>query len=397
MALYASALLGVAVLITGGVVDYVSLRIQGNEVQAVADRAALAAASELITGTGAGERVAEVARAFVTANYSLEAKTLAELLPDGDGVRVVVSTAPRVFFPGPIGANAGPVEAEAIAEVHGQSQNLCVIALDEDSDRALSLDSNSIIRAPNCTIHSNSTKPKGISVLSNARIEASFICSSGGKEGSLSSYTPAPLLDCPPIGDPLSERPAPPIGACDYSSFKKKDFVGSISPGTYCKGLYIDGNSRVTMEPGVYVIKDGDFKVDSNSEITGEGVGVFLTGTNGRFEFTSNAKVRLSAPSTGPMAGLLFMEDNTIAKETSHRITSNFADYLVGTIYLPRGEFLIDADQEIADASEFTVLVVRKLVLKAGPKLVLNTDYGAIDIPVPGGLGKMLASPRLTQ
>ncbi len=91
------------------------------------------------------------------------------------------------------------------------------------------------------------------------------------------------------------------------------------------------------------------------------------------------------------------MEDNTILKETKHRITSDYADYLVGTIYLPRGSFLIDANQDVASASEFTVLVVRSLELKAGPHLVLNTDYGATSVPVPEGLGNRAVDIRLAR
>ena len=397
MALYASMLLAIAVLITGGVVDFISLVLQKQEVQRAADAAALAAANELVTGEAAKERVGEIARVYVASNYTREAVTEAAMLPEGGGVHVTVTAPPRVFFPGPVGATAGPMVAEAIAEVHGETQNLCIIALDKDSDRAISLDSNATIDAPNCTIYSNAKKPKGISVLSNAKLISTLTCSAGGKEGSISNYAPAPLLDCPQVEDPLAARPHPPIGPCDYQKFKKKDFTGSIEPGVYCGGLHIDGNSKVTMKPGVYVIKGGDFKVDSNSEVTGDGVGVFFTGGNGRFEFTSNAKVSLVAPRDGPMAGLLFMEDNTILKETEHRITSDHTDRLVGTIYLPRGAFLIDANQDVASASEFTVLVVRMLKLKAGPHLVLNTDYGGIDVPLPKGVGKMTGVARLTE
>ena len=397
MTLWAGGLMLVGVFISGGVIDYMSLSMQDKDVQRAADHAALAAAAELVTGDAAQDRVDEIARVYVAQNYSREATTQAEMLPEGGGVRVTVTSPPRVFFPGPIGANAGPVVAEAIAEVHGETQNLCVIALDQDSDRAISLDSNASVNAPNCTIYSNSKKKKGISVLSNAKLISSLTCSAGGKEGSVSNFSPAPLLDCPQIEDPLASRPKPTVGPCKYDKFKKKDYTGSISPGVYCNGLTIDGNSKVTMEPGVYIIKEGDFKVDSNSEVTGDGVGIFLAGTKSRFEFTSNAKVSLTAPRTGVMAGLLFMEDNTIAKETKHRITSDYTERLVGTIYLPRGSFLIDANQDIAEESEFTVLVVRMLELKAGPKLVLNTDYGAIDVPVPGGVGKQLGQARLSQ
>lgn len=398
MAVWTILMLGVSILISGGVVDYVSLRMQYSDVQRAADKAALSAAQELVLASEVKTRVQEVASAFVVANLAGKAQTTAEVIEEGGAVRVTVTVAPRVFFLGPIGANAGPVTAQAIAEAVGEEANICVITLDEDADRSLSLDSNASLDAPDCAIYSNSTKSKGLSALSNSRLVGNMICSAGGKEGSVSNFKPAPLLDCPKITDPLADRPGPPVGKCDHDKFKRKDFVGSISPGVYCNGLSIDGNSKVTFDAGVYVIKDGDFKVDSNSEITGEHVGFFLTGGKGRFEFTSNAKVHLSAPKEGPMAGLLFMEDNTILKETKHRITSDFADYLVGTIYLPRGSFLIDANQDIAAASEFTVLVVRQLELKAGPHLVLNTDYGLVDVPVPDGVGNRVPKgTRLVQ
>lgn len=397
MTLWASGLMLGGVLVTGGVIDFISLDLQRKDVQRAADHAALAAAGELLSGAQAMDRVQEVASIYVSANYSREATTQAQMLSKGGGVHVRVSAPPRVFFPGPVGANAKAVTAEAVAEVRGEKQNICVIALDKDSDGAVSLDETAQINAPNCTVQSNSKRPRGLSVTGGASLKASLICSAGGKNGPLSNYSPDPLLDCPQLADPLATRPPPPVGPCDFHNMKKKDFTGEFSPGVYCNGLSISGASKVKLKPGVYVILEGDFKVDGTSEVTGDGVGFFLSGKNGRFEFTASAKVRLSAPRTGPMAGLLFMEDTTIEKETKHRITSDFVNYLVGTIYLPRGSFLIDAKQDVAEASEFTVLVVRKLELQQGPKLVLNTNYDAIDVPVPNGVGQKLPMPRLTQ
>ncbi len=387
MAVWAILMLAVAVLIVGGVVDYISLSMQNRDVQRIADKAALSAAHELVLASDAETRVQEVADAFVKAHVALDATATAEVIESGAAVRVTVTVPPRVFFAGPIGANAGPVSRESIAEVAGLDSNICVIALDEDIARGISLDSNASLDAPDCAIYANSTTPKAISALSNSRLIGNLICSAGGKEGSASNFNPDPTLDCPPISDPLAERAHPPVGPCDHTNFTKKDYVGTLSPGVYCNGLFIHGASKVTLEPGVYVIKEGNFKIDNTSEVTGEGVGFFLTGLSGQFQFTKDAKIRLSAPTTGPMAGLLFMEDDTILEATKHRITSDYADYLVGTIYLPRGAFLIDANQDVASESEFTVLVVRALELKAGPRLVLNTDYDGTTVPLPDGVG----------
>jgi hypothetical protein len=41
----------------------------------------------------------------------------------------------------------------------------------------------------------------------------------------------------------------------------------------------------------------------------------------------------------------------------------------------------------VADQSAYTVVVARQIRMEAGPDLVLNTNYGGTDIPVPDGVG----------
>ncbi|HEV7694301.1 MAG TPA: pilus assembly protein TadG-related protein [Hyphomonadaceae bacterium] len=387
LAMSAMIAMAMVTLIAGGVIDYASLRMQQADVQHAADAAALAAAHELALAADADQRVGPVAQTFVEANYSRAFKADAKIVEDGKAVQVTVTSPPRVFFPGPIGMNAKVVTAEAVAELMGETANICVVTLDENSGRALSLEENASLDARNCAIYSNSTDKKGLSAIGASTIKGKLICTAGGKEGGAGNFDPEPVLDCPQLADPLAERPMPAVGSCTFNKVDKKDYVGHLSPGVYCGGVRLNGASNVVFDPGVYVIKDGDFRVGDTSKITGNGVGFFITGANARFEFTKNAHVHLSAPKTGPMAGLLFMEDRNLDKLTKHRITSDFADYLVGTIYLPRGSFLIDATQDVADESEFTVLVVRELELKDGPRLVLNTNYASSAVPVPEGVG----------
>jgi hypothetical protein len=59
----------------------------------------------------------------------------------------------------------------------------------------------------------------------------------------------------------------------------------------------------------------------------------------------------------------------------------------LGTIYMPQGRLIVDATSPIADRSAYTVLMVQQLDLYSGPNLVLNSDYGASEIPVPMGVG----------
>src|SRR5262249_2450070 len=117
--------------------------------------------------------------------------------------------------------------------------------------------------------------------------------------------------------------------------------------------------------------------------------------------------VDLSAPKDGPLAGILIFDDPSAAlapgktppsnrgnaskgdnsAKRQHQILSNNARNLLGTIYTPQAQVIIDADKPIADKSAYTVLVVQRLNLYSGPNLVLNTNYGATDVPVPRGVG----------
>ena len=111
--------------------------------------------------------------------------------------------------------------------------------------------------------------------------------------------------------------------------------------------------------------------------------------------FDSGSTIDLTAPKDGLLAGILFFEDRKALPLRIHRIGSNNARNLVGTIYLPLGILFVDANAPVADNSAYTALVVRSLQLSKGPNLVLNSDYKSTSIPVPDGL--IVGRPVLTQ
>jgi hypothetical protein len=65
--------------------------------------------------------------------------------------------------------------------------------------------------------------------------------------------------------------------------------------------------------------------------------------------------------------------------------------------YMPASTLHIDAQNPVADESAYTVIVVHRLQLFSGPNLVLNTNYGASDVPVPKGVGPLSSSISLVQ
>lgn len=193
------------------------------------------------------------------------------------------------------------------------------------------------------------------------------------------------LPDCPAIPNPMADRDPPPVDPLCRATDKRVEANATLQPGTYCKGLFIGADARVTFSPGVYVIKDGVLRIDSNADVWGRNVGFHFVGNEARFEFTSNAGVNLGAPKDGPMAGILFYGDPNGTTEREFKITSNYANTLVGTIYLPKDRFVVDSSQPVADQSAWTAIVVKRMTLLAQPHLVLNTNYSQTDVPVPQG------------
>jgi Flp pilus assembly protein TadG len=393
-ALVLPALLG----IIGVVSDYAMMTMLRSQLQQAADAAAIAGAREIPLAMSSVKQVSSAVRAFAafkltddsaasddklaTENFSLDV----EVVDDFSAVNVTISEAWTPFFLHFVKSGVTPVTVTSKARYVGRN-NVCVLGLGSDKS-SVYLDKNSRLTGKNCGVFSNSTDASGLKIDSGAVVAAQIICSGGGASISASaSVTPAPITDCPPVEDPLAKRAAPAAGACDYNDVFLKDITKTINPGVYCGGLIVTGTSSVTLNPGIYVIRDGGFDVTGQASVTGDGVGFFLTGAAAKpVKFTAKTHISLAAPKDGPMSGLLIFEDRMITAKMKHKISSDDARVLLGTIYLPVGGLVVDAKEPVADQSAYTAIVAQTIELNMGPNLVLNADYDMSDVPVPSGI-----------
>jgi len=295
---------------------------------------------------------------------------------------------------------------------------LCLLGLDPAAPQTIALEKSALLTAPGCLVQSNSTSKQGLQSKDDATLLAGMTCSAGGKvQSNNANYSPAPTTDCPVLPDPLSSRVAPSIGTCNYTSKVVDGTNETLQPGTYCGGLTVTNAANAKLSPGVFIIKDGPLSVDGGASISGTGVGIYLTGSAANLTFDADSTVSLSAATSGPLAGILVFDDPSGASAPAkapksgrgsagralktgaprqHQILSDNARNLLGTIYMPQGEIIIDANAPIADKSAYTVLVVRQLRLYSGPNLILNSDYSATGVPVPMGVGPYSAKIFLT-
>ncbi len=422
--------LPVLVLAVGLAVDYVHLSQQKTDLQAAADAAALASAQELRVIRVNDTQVREIAMQTVMANLDAGADSIkVDVTVSEDPLSVEVTVAKDVEHVLVAHLDSSEVSATAVARILGGTP-LCVLGLnDSDTRPAIKLEVSARLTGVGCAVYSNSPAERSLVSKDGSRLEAGMICAAGGTRGSLSNFKPTPVTDCPQLDDPLANRAAPLVGNCSHRNLRigvdevlkvsgryikdqvKAETLGetartldtavavddavvntyeqtfhTLEPGVYCGGIKIGQASQVTFRPGIYVIKGGPLFVTEFASIAGENVGFYFEGRSANLYLGPNTSVQLTAPSDGPMAGLLLFEDRGSTKLHPFAILSDNARVLEGTLYLPQSRLYIDADSPVADKSAYTAIIAGRLDLYAGPHLVLNTDYSATDVAVPSGI-----------
>ncbi len=370
---------------------YASLRV---ELQEAADAAAIAGARQYLLSKGDGRLPEEIANHNLrSAVAALDLAGTASHAASSDLTMSSVSTEisydlePTFLvgaFKSPI-----PIRVAATAQAKG-SANICVIGLKPSGDDVVHLDDDTRLSGDNCAVHVNSTGSKALVAKANALIAAAHSCTAGGYDGAEINFDPAPLTDCPVRDDPLADRiPPTPPGGCDYTGKAYVEFTGVIAAGNvFCDGLKIDDQSDVTFGAGIHYINGGKFEIVGNSRVTATDASFYFYGDNAEMLIDGDSEVSLSAQRAGPMAGVLIWRAADATGSGQFLIKSGNVNELVGTIYLPSGEFIgeIDAAGDIAEASAYTAIIAETVTLKKRANLVLNSDYKATDVPVPAGI-----------
>lgn len=428
----------VLLALAGGGIDYARLATRRTQLQNAADAGVLAAGNYLklavSTPAAASSIVEDTLRAQAPPRPGSPYNVQVTVADDKTNVAATVDETVKLSFGGFIGVPTARVAVRSKANIVGRMR-LCLLTLDPLASGAFLLEKNAEVTAQACSLYGNSRSPQGMVGKDNAYARAQTICSAGGFDGTRANFAPPPQTGCPSIQDPLKDRAPPAVGACTaipVTANSKSNTTGNIvdqsstlDPGTYCGGLHITKNAVVTLRAGTYVMKDGPLIVDKNGAMSGTDVAFYFTGDRGGLVFDKKTTVSLTAPTTGPMAGLLMMEERLVGQPVdptgavsidlldpisptpppiaaskpmrTYRIISDNARTMLGTLYLPAGRVVIDASKPVADQSAYTVIVAQQLNLYQGPNLYLNANYDATSVPVPKGVGPLSGKLLLSQ
>jgi hypothetical protein len=183
------------------------------------------------------------------------------------------------FFTGLFTEDAVKIRVRAVAAYENEQQ-ACILALDTWANDAVIFIGNPTATFDGCVVMSNSLADDSITIAGSADVTAPCIVSAGGTavtaDLTLTSCS-APMEEMPQALDPYANLPEPSqSGPCASVPNGNPNLPKTLNPGVYCGGLSLSGT--VTLNPGIYVIDGGDFRINASANVTGVGVTFFLTG-----------------------------------------------------------------------------------------------------------------------
>jgi hypothetical protein len=219
----------------------------------------------------------------------------------------------------------------------------CILSLDPAGSQSLLFSGSSDVTLTNCDLMANSIATDALAITGSGNVVASCANSVGG----MNITAQLVMTDCteartnlPPALDPYAELVEPTANGC--RNIPGGGGAKTIQPGRYCNGMNLRGD--ITLSPGVYIVDGGTLQTNGNSNVSGTGVTIFLTG-DAEIQMNGNADINLSAPETGDYAGVLFWGDNNNFADSKAIFNGTANSSLVGALYFPnqtvdmRGDF----------------------------------------------------------
>src|SRR5215469_8028425 len=356
------------------VADFSFMQHQRNKMQTAADSAAMAASEELSFGdfVKAGKADASTnGYTDGTGGITVSINNPPSTGPNASNsayVEAIVSGSEPTYFLRVLGVNAMTVSARAVA-YQGNAPG-CIYVLNPSDSAAFSA-SGTVNVQSGCGLMVNSSASNGLSANGNVTIKAPSIgvvgiySATGG-----ASFIPTPKTGIIAATDPLASVAAPTVGSCAHTNFKLTGTTGSATApyqlyaGTYCGGITVNGNAWLHFNAGTYVLAGGGMRISSNTVMNGAGVTFYnTTGTGGYggISINANSTVNLSAPTTGPLAGILFFQDRSIpGTAAASTLSGNSTSTFDGALYFPTTALTFNGN---SSANGYSIVVANKLTL----------------------------------
>ena len=383
-------------LFLGLVVDGGMIYFERRRAQAAADAGAYAGALELLHNNDvwvddAGKADAKMngfddddADIVVTVNNPPLTGSAAG---DNNAVEVIVQSTVATTLMQLVANNSSIVRARAVAGVGPERGPLCILALDEYTDNAITFGGDVNMFTPDCEIVARSNDPKAIKFNGTTCVIAASMGygAGGGYDGTSgpgSCIEPEPIGIIPPDDPYAGLQPPDPAPYTTHATNTvnrgNSDGAETFQPGIYEKGIKITGGGPYTFAPGMYIV--GGFNVTGGS-IYGDGVTFYNTGAAplSNIEITGGAHAELSATNdvNSDYNNILFYNSRAVGSQPKYdaKIIGNSTSTFEGVLYFPTVELEFGGNQDTT-IDLFTQLIA--LTLRTAALSTPMAKFGAI-------------------
>jgi len=390
MPIFAISLMSIMALVGATIALGMDSR-SGNKVQQVADVAALGGATAFLNSDTpkAADRLkaAEIqAKSLATNNseYELADFDISAVTEDAYGqhtrLAIELEFDPVNYFSKLLKASAtAPIRRRAVAAATWGFP-LCVLTL-EDRQVGLRIKDQGELAAENCIVWSNSDNKKSMR-FDGGSAEAKAFCTVGDADrDSRAHVKPEPETGCEPLPDPLEGFELPVSGICDSLNIAVIR-IGStkMTPGIYCGGMNVKARN-ITLDPGVYYIRDGGLKIDASGTVKADGVTFVFQGLIGQIDIKGDSGLDIRAPAHGETAGIAFAElGGLLPSNRNMRIRGDLN--VEGVIYMPSYDIEVSKDGGGHTKSPYLQIVANSLQVSGQGKLAIDFDMSQTDLPL---------------
>jgi Flp pilus assembly protein TadG len=368
-----------------------AMRIK-NSLQAAADSGVLAAATALASGYGDSDKM-KIAEDTFYANLTPE---LLAAFPTSPEITIDFTTQ-TVHMD--VAVNTDQlltnlitdsitigVESTAIAD---QGSPVCMMALNPNAWKSLNIQGTADVNALACAVQVNSDHAEAMRQNGSGQASAESFCVYGDYSGA--NYSPTPRRHCMREQDPLAAQFAIDLANTDLTTCKG-DYNKTVSnsesltfnPGVYCEGLTIQ-QGTVTLKPGVHVFRDNELYVSAQGTLQSEpGVTIILTGdSDTRFINQAGANIDITAPASGPFAGIVLAMDPATVPSSQNTIIGGGYMKFDGIVYFPTQSLKITGNGDIgADASQFAIMA-DTIDIEGNGTLFIHISADAVNAGLP--------------